>query len=128
VDLGSIGVPPGDGRDRGEDRQVSVLGVGLTAAPWWSLLISYYGSVLPLILYVTWVSVAMWDLVRRDDLSAAGRLGWMAMVLLLPLAGPVAYFAAGRSPIPAGLRAMLVGGGLVVYLLVAGLGFLVGSS
>jgi hypothetical protein len=40
----------------------------------------------------------------------------------------VAYFAAGRSPIPAGFRWMLVAGGIAVYLLVAALAFLVAAG
>jgi hypothetical protein len=110
------------------NREVTVLGVGVAAAGFWSLLISVYGYLLPLVLYASWVSIAMWDLVRREDLSTAARAGWMAGVLLVPLAGPVAYYVAARSPIPAGLRLMLVGGGLAVYAAVAALSFGVSSS
>jgi plastocyanin len=128
IDLAAIAVPEGDGRERRAKQEVTVLGVPLAAPTWWSLLISVYGYALPLILYAAWVSVAAWDLARREDLSSGLRAGWLAGVLLVPVAGPVAYFAAGRSPIPAGFRWMLVAGGIAVYLLVAALAFLVAAG
>jgi len=128
-DLAAVRLPVGGGRPGPDvNREVTVLGVGVAAAGFWSLLISVYGYLLPLVLYASWVSIAMWDLVRREDLSTAARAGWMAGVLLVPLAGPVAYYVAARSPIPAGLRLMLVGGGLAVYAAVAALSFGVSSS
>jgi hypothetical protein len=42
--------------------------------------------------------------------------------------GPVAYYAFGRSRIPAALRLLLVGGGLLVYAVVAALAFVAASS
>jgi hypothetical protein len=110
------------------DQEVTVLGVGITAAGFWPLLLSTYAYLLPLVLYAAWVSIAMWDLVRRTDLSTGTRVGWLAAILVVPLLGPVAYYAAGRSPIPVALRLMLVAGGLVVYAVVAALAFVGASS
>ncbi len=115
----------------GEDvqgREVTVLGVSLAGPTWWGLLLGVYGYVLPLVLYASWVSIAMWDLVRRDALSRGGRIGWMAAILVVPFLGPILYFAVGRSPIPRGVRVMLVGGGLAVYVVVSLVLFLIGSS
>lgn len=83
---------------------------------WWGILFGLYVYFLPFILYTSWVTVAVWDLLRRDDLRTGARVGWMAGILLLPLLGPLAYYTAGRSPIPAVLRLGLVGGSLAVYL------------
>ncbi len=128
-DLGAARVPPGDGDGSSDlNQEVTVLGVGITAAGFWSLLISTYAYLLPLVLYASWVSIALWDLVRRDDLSTGARAGWMAGILVVPLLGPIGYFVAGRSPIPRALRLMLVAGGLVVYALVAALSFAAASS
>jgi plastocyanin len=127
VDLTRIEVPP-QGPETDLTREVTVLGVGFATSSWWSLLISVYAYVLPLALYATWIAVGAWDLTRREDLGPGGRIGWLAAILLLPLAGPVAYYAAGRSPIPASMRAMLVGGGLLIYVLVAGISYLVAAS
>jgi hypothetical protein len=73
------------------------------------------------------VTIALWDLVRQDRSSTGRRIGWMAVILLIPLAGPIAYYVAGRSPIPASMRAMLVGGALVAYLAIAAIGIAIGS-
>lgn len=98
------------------------------AVSWWGLLVGLYGYVLPVVLYAAWVSISLWDLVRRDELTTGTRVGWMAVVLLVPFAGPVAYLALARSPIPAAMRAALVLGGIVAYLAVAALGALLGAG
>jgi hypothetical protein len=51
----------------------------------------------------------------------------MAVLLLVPFLGPIIYFAAGRSPIPASLRTMLVAGGLGIYVAIAVLAIVIGS-
>jgi plastocyanin len=109
-------------------QEVNVLGISILAAPtWWTLLLATYAYLLPLILYVAWVSIAIWDLVRQDEAPNARRIGWMALVLLLPLLGPILYFIMGRSPIPRSLRTMLVAGGLGIYIVVAVLAIVIGS-
>lgn len=128
IDLDSVGVPRGDDSRRDTTLEVTVLGVNLAAPTWWALLISVYGYVLPLVLYAAWISVAAWDLARREDLSQAQRVGWMAGVLLVPLAGPIAYFAAARSSISRSLRVMLVAGGLGIYVLFAALAYVISSA
>jgi hypothetical protein len=80
------------------------------------VLIGLYAYVLPLILYSAWVSIALWDLVRQDAVPNRTRVLWMLAVLVVPLAGPVAYYAFGRSPIQRSLRVMLVVGGLGIYV------------
>ncbi|MGH2529141.1 MAG: PLDc N-terminal domain-containing protein [Actinomycetota bacterium] len=109
------------------DQEVTVLGFPI-ATTWWGLLIGLYGYALPLILYSAWVSIALWDLVRQDLLPDRMRVVWMAVVLLIPLLGPIGYYAIGRSPIQRSLRWMLVAGGLGVYVLLAALGFVIGSG
>ena len=52
---------------------------------------------------------------------------WMAVVLLAPFAGPLLYFAFGRSPIPSQLRLVLTVGGLVATLSVSALAALLGG-
>jgi hypothetical protein len=73
-------------------------------------------SALPLILYSAWVSIALWDLVRQEAVPNRTRVLWMLVVLVVPLAGPIAYYAFGRSPIQRSLRVMLVVGGLAIYV------------
>jgi hypothetical protein len=45
----------------------------------------------------------------------------MLVVLVVPLAGPIAYFAFGRSPIQRSLRLMLVAGALAIYVAITAL-------
>jgi plastocyanin len=96
-------------------QEVTVLGISL-ATSWWGVLIGLYAYVLPLILYSAWVSIALWDLVRQDAVPNRTRVLWMLVVLVVPLAGPIAYFALGRSPIQRSLRVMLVAGGVAIYV------------
>lgn len=96
----------------------SPLGV-FKMGPWWGILFGLYVYMLPFVLYTAWVTVGVWDLFRRDDLRTGGKLGWLAAILILPLVGPVAYYSAGRSPIPAGLRLGLVGGSMALYVALA---------
>jgi hypothetical protein len=96
-------------------QEVTVLGISL-ATSWWGVLIGLYAYVLPLILYSAWVSIALWDLVRQDAVPNRTRVLWMIVVLIVPLAGPISYYAFGRSPIQRSLRVMLIAGGLVAYV------------
>ena len=112
-------------QDDGHDvsQEVTVMGIPI-ATSWAGLLIGVYGYVLPLVLIAAWVTIALWDLLRRESLSQGRKLAWMAAILVVPFLGPILYFAFGRSPIPAAQRLMLVGGGLGVYLLFAVIGAL----
>jgi plastocyanin len=106
-------------------QEVTVLGAPL-ATSFWGVLIGLYAYALPLILYSAWISIALWDLVRQEAVPNRTRIGWMAAVIAIPLVGPVAYYAFGRSPIQRSLRLMLVGGGLAIYLVLAVLGVALG--
>jgi hypothetical protein len=108
-------------------QEVSVMGVPLVATSWWSLLLGLYGYILPFVLYATWVAVAMWDLIRRDAEAIPGRAAWMAAVLLVPLVGPLLYFALGGSQIPPPLRLMLTAGGVGAYVVFVVIGVLLGG-
>src|ERR671922_1401373 len=118
-------IVPAGGPDIGQE--VSVMGVPLVATSWWSLLLGLYGYVLPFVLYATWVAVAMWDLIRRETEPTSTRIGWIAVVLLIPFVGPLLYYAMGRSPIPASMRLALTAGGALAYLVFVGLGVVLGG-
>ena len=105
---------------------LTVLGTPL-ATSWWSLLIGLYGYVLPGILYAAWVTIALWDLIRQESQPIPFRARWMAVVLLVPFAGPLLYFAFGWSPIPSQLRLMLTVGGLVATVAISVLAALLGG-
>jgi Phospholipase_D-nuclease N-terminal len=101
-------------------REVTVLGVSASASPI-GLLFALYAYLLPALLYVSWVAIAAWDLIRREDASIRRRAVWLLLVIAIPLVGPIAYYIAGGSPIPRALRVTLVLGGIVVYAVVLGL-------
>ncbi|HYY08102.1 MAG TPA: PLD nuclease N-terminal domain-containing protein, partial [Actinomycetota bacterium] len=107
--------------------EVSLMGVPLIATSWWSLLLGLYGYILPFVLYAAWVSIAIWDLIRRDSESVSNRTLWMAVVILVPFLGPLLYFGFGGSPIPAQLRLVLTAGGIVAYLIFVLLGVVFGG-
>jgi Right handed beta helix region len=54
-------------------------------------------------------------------------VAWTAVALLVPFLGVIAYHVLGRPRLPAWLRAAVVGGGLVAYLVVPGVGALLGG-
>ena len=108
------------------DEELTVFATPL-ATSWWSLLIGLYGYVLPGILYGAWVTIALWDLIRQESQPISFRARWMAVVLLVPFAGPLLYFAFGRSPIPSQLRLMLTLGGLAATLAISVLAAVLGG-
>jgi hypothetical protein len=103
-------------------REVTIMGIPLTSTL--TTVLGLYGYVFPLVLYAAWVAIALWDLVRRDEVSDRRRIGWMALVLIVPVVGPVAYFVAGGSSISTAVRWFLVLGGIVIYLGIATLALL----
>jgi plastocyanin len=127
VDLATIPLPGPSGRPPTVRKEPTVFGVPLLATSPWQLVFALYGYLLPFVLYAAWTSLALWDLARRDDLSRGAAVGWIAVVLLVPFLGVIAYHVLGRPTLPAWLRAAVVGGGLVAYLVVLGVGALLGG-
>jgi plastocyanin len=121
-DLEALAAADADGQRT--TREVTMLGIPLLAIGPFGVLIGLYGYLFPLMLYTAWVVLSLWDLARREELSSGARLAWTAVVLVVPLIGPLAYLLAGGSRIAAGMRWLIVLGGIAVYLLLAGLGLL----
>jgi len=106
---------------------IALGGLGL-ATPFFEIILGFYTYYLPLALYGAWLAVITWDIVRRGQLdeeqkkhklSGGASIGWLAMVYLIPVLGPLAYFLFGRSPIARTTRYALAIGAPMVYLLVA---------
>lgn len=117
-DPASLTVPDAPGPVT-QAQELTVSGMPL-AAGFWPGLFSLYGYYLPFVLLAAWVTLSLWDIVRREDLGGGGALGWMAAVLVVPFVGAVAYLFAGGSRIPLGQRLMIVVGGLATFVLVVG--------
>jgi hypothetical protein len=60
-------------------------------------------------------------------MSRGKAVGWVAVILLVPFLGVIAYHAFGGSRIPGWLRLAMVAGGIVVYGIILGVGALVGG-
>jgi Right handed beta helix region len=68
-------------------------------------------------LYLAWLAVALWELARRRELSGGRRLGMGALVVVVPLVGPLVYYFSGMSKLSRGARLSLVLGGVGLCLL-----------
>jgi plastocyanin len=126
VDLATVPLPRYD-QPTTVRKEPTVSGVPILAASPWQLVFALYGYLLPFVLYAAWTSLAFWDLARRDDLGRGATLAWIAVVLLVPFLGVIAYHALGRPKLPGWLRAAVVGGGVAAYLVILGIGALLGG-
>jgi plastocyanin len=127
VDLAGIPLPGASDQPPTVRKEPTVFGVPILAASPWQLVFALYGYLLPFVLYAAWTSLALWDLARRDDLGRWVAVGWIAVVLVVPFLGVIAYHVLGRPRLPAWLRAAVIGGGVVAYLVVLGVGALLGG-
>lgn len=92
------------------------------------MLLGLYGYLLPVLLYVLWSTIALWDLGKRGDLGRVAIWGWTLALFLLPFAGPIAYLLVAGGHIPARLRITALGAGAGAYAVVLLLGMLSGVS
>ena len=93
---------------------------------WPSTVFGLLGWLLPFSLFAAWVALAVLDLARRQDLSPAGKAGWVAGVLVVPFAGAAGYLLA-VAQLPVWLRWVTVVGGTVVLAVVFGAAAVVGG-
>ena len=93
-------------------------GLGL-ANPFFEAILGFYMYLLPLALYAVWLSIATWDLIRRSGIKGGTRIGWLAIVYLIPILGPLAYYLFGRSEIPRSTRLSIALGIPIVYIAVS---------
>jgi hypothetical protein len=101
--------------------------MGVTFASAIGGLLGLYAYVLPLALYAAWVVIAVWEIIKRDDLGRGAGVVWMLAILIIPFLGVIGYFVLGKSQIPAAYRWVLLAGGIGVYVLFLVIGLLVGG-
>jgi plastocyanin len=128
VDLDQIALPaPPPGRAATVRKEPTMFGVPILASSALQVIFGLYGYLLPFALFAAWIALALWDLARRDDLGRGATVAWVAVVLVVPFLGVIAYHALGRPKIPGWLRATMIGGGLAAYVLILGIGALIGG-
>jgi hypothetical protein len=125
-DLDAIDVPamPGD-QEITQTKGFNLMGV--TFASTIGGVLGLYSYVLPLVLYAAWVVIAVWEIVKRDDMSRGAGVAWILAILVIPFLGVIAYYIFGKSQIPAVYRWVLLAGGMGAYLLFLALGLVIGG-
>ncbi|HEU5379255.1 MAG TPA: right-handed parallel beta-helix repeat-containing protein [Ktedonobacteraceae bacterium] len=97
---------------------ITLGGLGLHV-PFIEVILGFYMYYLPLALYAALLSVATWDIVRRTSIKGGASIGWLAIIFLIPVLGPLAYYLFGRSEISRTTRLALAIGAPVLYLVIA---------
>ena len=80
-------------------------------------LLTLYGNLILFALYAAWLSVGFVELGQRSDLTGGARLGWGALLVAVPVIGPLLYYFAGGSKLSLGFKLGLVVGAPAVVLL-----------
>ena len=112
LDLDAIAMPNEYLFDDGEDLMAyTAEGPGV-----FQLAFNLYGYLLPFLLLATWSVLALWDIARREDVTPARGIGWVAIIFVVPFLGAIAYHVLGGSRIPAWLRWTVIVGGAAAYL------------
>lgn len=125
-DIESIGLPDVPASlEVTQQKGINLMGV--TFASVIGGFLGLYAYVLPLALYAAWVVIALWEIIRRDDLSTGAGVGWMLAILVIPFLGVIGYYLLGKSQIPAAYRWTMLAGGMGVYVLFLVLGLVIGG-
>jgi hypothetical protein len=90
-------------------------------------LLTLYGNLILFALYATWLSVGFVELGQRRDLTGRARLGWGALLVAVPVIGPILYYFAGGSKLSGRFRLSLVVGAPALTLLLTMLLLVVAS-
>ncbi|HVN46965.1 MAG TPA: PLDc N-terminal domain-containing protein [Steroidobacteraceae bacterium] len=99
----------------------------LTLPTMLQMLLGLYAYLLPMLLYVLWSTLALWDLGQRADAPRAFTWGWAVAIFLLPFVGAIAYLLLGAGQTSRRSRIIAVGGGAAAYVLILLLGVAVGG-
>jgi hypothetical protein len=126
-DIDAIEVPPmPSDLQVTQQRGIDIMGVTFASA--FGAFIGLYAYVLPLVLYATWVVIAIWEIIgKRDDMSWGAEFAWIMLILVIPFLGVIAYYIFGKSQIPVSHRWVLLAGGIGAYLVFFALGLVVGG-
>jgi hypothetical protein len=90
------------------------------------MFLGLYAYLLPLLLYVLWSTLALWDLGRRDELTAPAVWIWAFAIFALPFLAALGYLFFGGSRLAPRVKLLALGGG-AAYLLILALGASIGG-
>jgi hypothetical protein len=90
------------------------------------MILGLYAYLLPMLLYVLWSTLALWDLGRRDALGTAAVWIWALLIFALPFVAALGYLFLGGSKLAPRVKLLAVGGG-AAYLLILALGASIGG-
>lgn len=126
LDLQSLNVPElPDGVTVTQKKGITVFGLSLAMGAW-SIFFGLWAYLMPFMLFAALLAIGLWDLVRSDERSKGATIGWILVQLLIPFVGVLAYFLFGSS-LPKWKRYSIALGGLGSYLVLIGIGALVGG-
>jgi hypothetical protein len=90
------------------------------------MILGLYAYLLPLLLYVLWSTLALWDLGRRDELGATAVWIWALSIFALPFVAALGYLFFGGTRLATRVKLLALGGG-AAYLIVLALGASIGG-
>jgi hypothetical protein len=90
------------------------------------MILGLYAFLLPLLLYVLWTTLALWDLGRRSETTASATWVWSFLILALPFVGALAYLFLSGTRLAPRIKLIALGGG-AAYLAVLALGVSIGG-
>jgi hypothetical protein len=92
--------------------------LGFTAYTILQILLALFGNFLFFTLYAAWVAIALWEIAHRKDLSGRAQFGWGALVIAVPIIGPIVYYFAGKSQLSRNVRLGLVVGAPLLLIVI----------
>ncbi len=90
------------------------------------MFLGLYAYLLPLLLYVLWSTLALWDLGQRNELTTAAVWIWALLIFALPFVGALGYLFFGGARLAPRVKLLALGGG-AAYLLILALGSSIGG-
>ncbi len=90
------------------------------------MFLGLYAYLLPLLLYVLWSTLALWDLGQRNELTTATVWIWALLIFALPFVGALGYLFLGGARLAPRVKLLALGGG-AAYLVILALGSSIGG-
>jgi hypothetical protein len=90
------------------------------------MILGLYAYLLPLLLYVLWSTLALWDIGRREELPTAAVWLWGLSIFALPFVAALGYLFFGGAKLAPRVKLLALGGG-AAYLLVLAVGASIGG-